>query len=249
MSKNNIECLDTRLTFENFVEGYSNKFAYSAALAVSEGDFSTYNPLFIYGSTGLGKTHLMYAIANRIREKFPKMTMRCMDSESFTKEVLDALRKAKQENTQEQMEKLREMFRVDLFMLDDIQFLKGRNKTLETFFYIFNNLHLHQKQMVITSSESPQDIGIGEQLHSRFAAGFQVEIKPPTLSECASIIIRKSEELGIVINEQFVFYLAENIVIKDVRQLIGVLRRIKIYASTYNVPISKEIIREALDDI
>ncbi|MDR2884483.1 MAG: chromosomal replication initiator protein DnaA [Deferribacteraceae bacterium] len=243
-----LKSFEAKYTFDNFVNGDSNGFAHSAALAVADGNFSVYNPLYIYGSTGLGKTHLMYAIANRVREKFPKMTILCMDSETFTKEVLNTFRKGDYDNMQERVEKLRERFRVDLFMLDDIQFLKGREKTLETFFNIFNDLHLRQKQMVITSDKSPQEINMEERMRSRFASGFQTEIQPPSSEERAAILMQKAEEFKIPLDDEMAFYLAENVAATNIRELEGALNRVNIYASFNKVKITPELAEKALSD-
>ncbi len=245
----NFTALDVNLTFENFVNVESNGFAHSAALAVSDGNFSVYNPLFIYGGTGLGKTHLMYAIANRIKEKFPKMSILYMDSDTFSNEVIQTLRKGDPNLVQDRIETLRNRFRaIDLFMLDDIQFLKKREKTLEIFFNIFNDLHIRQKQIVLTSDESPQEIDMAERMRSRFAAGFQAEIQPPGVEERVAILMQKAGELSIILDEAVAYFIAENVNTKSIRDLIGALKRVNLYASFYNSELTVEIVEKALGD-
>ncbi len=247
--KDNFSPLDARLTFENFVSGDSNGFAHSAALAVADGNFSIYNPLYIYGGTGLGKTHLMYAVANRVRAKFPKMTILYMDSETFTTEVINLFRKGDKDQTQDRVERLKERFRsVDLFMLDDIQFLKNRERTLEFFFNTFNDLHMRQRQIIITSDESPQEIDMEERMRSRFASGFQAEIHPPAPEERAAILMQKAGELGIALDDHLAFYLAENVATKNVRELISALKRVSLYADFHKVPMTEELAKKALED-
>jgi chromosomal replication initiator protein len=243
--KPSFSSIDSLYTFDTYVNGDSNNFAYSAALAVAEGNFSIYNPLYIYGGTGLGKTHLMYAIANKVREKFPKMTIMYMTSDSFTKEMVATIHKG----DQEKIENAKDRFKsVDLFMLDDIQFLKTREKTLEMFFNIFNDLHLHRKQIVITSDESPQEIDMEERMRSRFASGFQAEVNPPSSEEKVAILMQKAEELGFCIDTTLAFYLAENVATKNVRELIGALKRVHLYASVQHVEMSVELAEKALQD-
>ena len=247
--KNNISPMDAAFIFDNFVSGDSNSFAYNAALAVAEGNFNIYNPLFIYGGTGLGKTHLMYAIANKVRERFPKMNILYMDSETFSTEILNMFNKGARDERQDRIEKMKERFNnVDLFMLDDIQFLKTRPKTLEFFFNIFNDLHLRQKQIVLSSDESPQEIDMAERMRSRFSGGFQAEILPPSMEERVAILMQKSDELGFVIDDVLSIWLAENVSTKNVRELIGALKRVHLYASVHNSPMSPVIAEKALKD-
>lgn len=241
--------LDVTYTFDNFVNGNSNSFAYNAALAVADGNFNIYNPLYIYGGTGLGKTHLMYAIANKVREKFPKMNILYMDSDKFSNEVLYTLRTGDQSQLQERIMTMRNRFRaVDLFMLDDIQFLKTRVRTMEIFFNIFNDLHISQKQVILTSDESPQEIDMEERMRSRFASGFQAEIHPPSREERVAILMQKSYELQIPVDEQISFYLAENVATSNVRELIGTLKRVSLYASVHNTAMTVELAETALRD-
>ncbi|MDR2870645.1 MAG: chromosomal replication initiator protein DnaA [Deferribacteraceae bacterium] len=237
--------IDSIFTFDNFVNGDSNNFAYSAAQAVAEGNFSIYNPLYIYGGTGLGKTHLMYAIANKVREKFPKSNIMYMTSDAFTKEMVSTIRG----HDQEKIESAKDRFKaVDLFMLDDIQFLEKREKTLELFFNIFNDLHLQRRQVVITSDKSPQEIDMEERMRSRFASGFQAEVNPPAVEEKVAILMQKSEELGFSIDSTLAFYLAENVDTKNVRDLIGALKRVHLYASVQHVEMSVELAEKAISD-
>lgn len=247
--KDNFTSLDAKLTFDNFVAGETNGFAHNAAQTVADGNFNIYNPLYIYGGTGLGKTHLMYAVANRVRAKFPKMNILYMDSETFSTEIVNLFRKGEKDMLQDRVESMRKRFRsVDLFMLDDIQFLKERPKTLEFFFNIFNDLQLYQKQIVITSDESPQKIDMAERMRSRFASGFQAEIQPPTTEERVAILMQKSEELNIPLEETLAFFLAENVNTSNVRELIGALKRVSLYASFHSTNMSIELAEKALMD-
>ena len=248
-AKDNFSPFDARFTFENFVVGDSNSFAHTAALAIADGNFSVYNPLYIYGGTGLGKTHLIHAVANRVWKKFPKMTILYMDSETFAREAANAFNQWRKDPAQNHVERLKERFRsVDLFILDDIQFLKTKGKTLEIFFNTFNDLYTRQKQVIITSDESPQEIDIDDRVRSRFASGLPVEIHPPAPEELAAILIQKAVELGLALDDHLAFFLAENAATKNVRELIGVLHRIKAYVEFYNVPMTEDLAKRALEE-
>jgi chromosomal replication initiator protein len=247
--KDNFSPLDSKLTFDNFVSGESNGFAHSAALAVGKGNFSLYNPLYIYGGTGLGKTHLMFAIANQVRQNFPKLNILYMDAETFTTEVLRIFRNGERDQMQNRVDDMRERFRsVDLFMLDDIQFLKTRERTLEFFFNIFNELQFHQKQVVITSDESPKEINMAERMRSRFTSGFQAEIQPPGIEERVAILMQKAEELSISLDNHLAIWLSENVATSNVRELIGALKRVSLYASFHKAPMSIELAEKTLAD-
>lgn len=241
--------LYSEYTFDNFVSGDSNNFAYAAALTVADGNFSIYNPLYIYGSTGLGKTHLIHAISNRIRQKFPKLNIMYMDAETFTNEIINVFAKHKGEHQQDQIESMKERFlSADVFVLDDIQFLKDRPKSLEFFFNIFNGFQMQQKQVIITSDESPQEINMAERMKSRFASGFQAEILPPTVEERVAILHKKAEELNTPITEHVAIFLAENTATTNSRELIAALKRVTLYASIEKSEVTEQLISKALKE-
>ncbi|MDR0453651.1 MAG: chromosomal replication initiator protein DnaA [Deferribacteraceae bacterium] len=239
---NNISAVDAQFTFENFVACASNIIAHSAAVAVAEGNFSIYNPLYIYGDTGLGKTHLMYAVANRIRKNLPKMTVLCMNCDTFVDKFVNSVKT-------NSVDKLKmEYNSADLFMLDDIQFLKSKEKTLDFFFTIFNTVHMKRKQVIITSDESPQNIEMEERMRSRFAGGLQVKIESPSTEERAAILMQKASEYEIKLDNRLAIFLAENVAAKSVRELIGALKRVSLYASFHNVPMTEDLARKTLED-
>jgi chromosomal replication initiator protein len=245
--------LDEKMTFERFVVGESNIFAYKASQTVAEGSFTRHNPLFIYGDVGLGKTHLMSAVGNHIRISFPKLKILFLESKQFVQEVVNLFALPKKERdgdaTQERVISLRERYsEVDLFMLDDIQMMENTPKSLEIFFDIFNQLYKENKQIIITSDRTPQHLKIEDRLRSRFNGGLLVPIEPPSLEERVAILRKKADENNIIIEDEYAFYLSENIKVNDVRSLEGVLKSAALIASLDKAPISKEYILRALKD-
>lgn len=234
--------LNKQHTFESFVVGPSNQFSHAAAIAVAEGYFQTYNPLFIYGGVGLGKTHLIHAIGNKILEKFPKLKILYISSEAFTNEMIYSLKSKSMDN-------FREKYRnIDLLLFDDVQFLAGKTRSTEEFFYTFNTLYDMQKQIVITSDKEPSEIpDLEERLRSRFSWGLLADIQPPSVDEKIAIILKKSEEMNIYINNEVAAYLAENLKGNNIRDLIGALIRLNAFSTFHNEPISIDLVKKSLD--
>ncbi|MBQ6829565.1 MAG: chromosomal replication initiator protein DnaA [Clostridia bacterium] len=208
-------------TFENFVVGPSNKFAHAASQAVASKPAGNYNPLFIYGGSGLGKTHLLYAICNEIRRNNPHMRILYTKGEFMTNELIEALQNRSPEE-------FRSKYRqVDLLMIDDIQFIAGKVSTQEEFFHTFDALHQAGKQIVLTSDRPPREIAtLEERLRTRFEMGLLADIQPPDLETRIAIIKRKAQLLGIRLGDDVAEYLASQLK-SNVRQLEGAVRRIQ----------------------
>jgi len=208
-------------TFENFVVGSTNKFAYNAALAVAEDRGINYNPLFIYGQSGLGKTHLLCAIANRMRKAHPNYKILYIKSEDFVNELIINLRRGAD------MQEFRTKYRnVDLFLMDDVQFLAGKDSSEEELFHTFNALHENNKKIVFTSDRPPQEmLRMEERLKTRFEWGLPVDIQPPDYETRVAIIKNKAVNRGINIPNAVLNYVAENIT-ANVRQIEGVVNKI-----------------------
>lgn len=239
---NNSTNLNKQYTFENFVVGASNQFPHAAALAVAEGYFQTYNPLFIYGGVGLGKTHLMHAIGNKILEKFPKLKILYISSEAFTNEMIHALKS-------KTMDIFREKYRnIDLLLFDDVQFLAGKTRSTEEFFYTFNSLYDLQKQIVLTSDKEPNEIpDLEERLRSRFSWGLVADIQPPSIDEKVAIILKRSEIMNIYISNEVAHFLAENLKGDNIRDLIGALIRLNAFSTFHNEPITIDLAKRSLE--
>lgn len=237
--------LNPRYTFDNFVVGASNRFAYTAGLAVAESPAKIYNPLFIYGGVGLGKTHLMQAIGNSIKENNSNLKVLYTTSEEFTNDMIESLRRGTP------MPQFRNKYRsVDVLLIDDIQFIRGKEGTQEEFFYTFNALYNSQKQIVLTSDSHPKDIpALEERLRSRFEWGLITVIEPPELETRIAILRKKSEELGIShLPDEVAMYIADRVT-SNIRELEGSLTRALALADLDDVPLSLEIVKEALKDI
>lgn len=234
--------LNKQYSFENFVVGSSNQFAFSAAYAVAEGYFHTYNPLFIYGGVGLGKTHIMHAIGNKLIKSFPKLKILYISSESFTNEMIYSLKSKSMDN-------FREKYRsIDVLLFDDVQFLAGKTRSTEEFFYTFNTLYDDQKQIVITSDKTPDEIPeMEERLTSRFAWGLIADIQPPNVEEKTAILLKRAEIMGINLSNELAIFLAENLKGDNVRELIGALIRLSAYASFNSEPLSIDFAKKCLD--
>lgn len=240
--------LNPRYTFESFVVGANNKFAHAAALAVAESPAERYNPLFIYGGVGLGKTHLMQSIAHFILKNKPETRVLYVSSENFTTELIDAIRmnNVKSTATTEFREKYRQ---VDVLLIDDIQFIIGKESTQEEFFHTFNFLHENNKQIIISSDKPPKAFEtLEERLRSRFEMGLSVDISSPDY-ETRMAILRKKEELeGYNINDDILTYIATNIK-SNIRELEGALTKISAYARLYNQEITLQTAEAALKDL
>ena len=235
--------LNRKYTFEEFVAGSSNQFAYAAAMAVANNPATTYNPLFIYGGVGLGKTHLVNAIGNAILKKSPHMRICYYTSEKFMNELINSLR-------YNRMDEFRNKFRsMDVILIDDIQFIAGKERTQEEFFHTFNALYESHKQIIVTSDKFPKDIpGLEERLRSRFEWGLIADIQPPDVETKLAILKMKAEQNSIKLPEDVALFLA-NSVCNNVRELEGYLIRIGAYASLTSIPVSLEMARNVLKDI
>ena len=235
--------LNRKYSFEEFVSGSSNQFAYAAAMAVANNPATTYNPLFIYGGVGLGKTHLVNAIGNAILKKSPHMRICYYTSEKFMNELINSLR-------YNRMDEFRNKFRsMDVLLIDDIQFIAGKERTQEEFFHTFNALYESHKQIIVTSDKFPKDIpGLEERLRSRFEWGLIADIQPPDVETKLAILKMKAEQNSIKLPEDVALFLA-NSVCNNVRELEGYLIRIGAYASLTAIPISLDMTRDVLKDI
>ena len=235
--------LNQKYTFEKFVVGTSNQFAHAASLAAAETPGKTYNPLFIYGGVGLGKTHLMHAIGHSIKERNRHLRVSYITSEKFMNELINAIRYDKTQN-------FREKYRsIDVLLMDDVQFMAGKERTQEEFFHTFNALHNEQKQIVITSDCPPRDIPtLQERLHSRFEWGLIADIEPPDLETKVAILKRKADLDGIHLPDEIAIFIATKIR-SNVRELEGSLVRLVAISSLRGVPISKMLAQDALKNI
>ena len=235
--------LNPKYSFQEFVAGSSNQFAYAAAMAVANNPATTYNPLFIYGGVGLGKTHLISAIGNFVAKKKPYMQVSYYTSEKFMNELINSLRYAK-------MDDFRKKFRsVDVLLIDDVQFIAGKERTQEEFFHTFNALYESQKQIVVTSDKFPKDIpGLEERLRSRFEWGLIADIQAPDVETKQAILNLKAEQIGIKLPEDVAFFVANSIT-SNVRELEGLLNRIGAYAKLTATSVSLSMAKEILKDI
>ena len=235
--------LDPRFTFKNFVVGKPNEFAYAAANRVADADVVSFNPLFLYGGVGLGKTHLMHAIAHHIRERNPQRTVLYLSAEKFMYRFIRALR------TQDTMS-FKEQFRsVDVLMIDDVQFIAGKDATQEEFFHTFNALVDQGRQIVISADKSPSDLeGIEERLRSRMACGLVADIHATTYELRLGILQSKAEQMGVVVPQKVMEFLAHKIT-SNVRELEGALNRVVAHSQLVGRAITLETTQEVLQDL
>lgn len=235
--------LNPKYTFENFVIGPSNQFAQAAAKAVAEAPGRAYNPLFIYGGVGLGKTHLITAIGNAVIDKKLDVSVIYVSAEQFTNEVVSAIR-------HEKMGELKEKYRnVDLLLLDDIQFIANKTQTQEEFFHTFNAIYERQRQIVISSDRPPKEIGaVTDRLRSRFSMGLIADIQPPELETKVAILLKKADHEKIAIPEEVAYYLASR-VRTNIRELEGCLIRLGAQASLTGTNISVAMAKDILHDL
>ena len=232
-----------QFTFDNFVVGPSNQFAHGAATAVSNNPGQAYNPLFIYGPPGVGKTHLLYAIANGIRRNNPNANIVYIKGDQFTNELIAAIQSGK---NIEFRSKYRE---ADLFLIDDIQFIAGKESTQEEFFHTFNKLYEEHKQIVMTSDRKPGDmLTLEDRLRTRFEWGLQASIAAPDYETRMAIIKTKATSLGLDLSDEVCNYIAVNVT-NNVRQIEGTVKKIMAYRDLNNMPLDLPNISRAIDDM
>ena len=238
--------LNPKYTFDTLVVGGYNKLAHSAAQAVAEDPGHAYNPLFIYGGPGLGKTHLIQSIGHKILQKNPDAHILYVTSEEFTNEVIESIRSG----NAAAMTKLREKYRtVDVLMVDDVQFIIGKESTQEEFFHTFNVLHSTEKQIILTSDRPPKEMEtLEERFRSRFGWGIIADINAPDYETRAAILLKKCENLNKNIDDSIIQYIANNIK-SNIRELEGALNKILAFSKLNNIPITLSVAEEALKDI
>ena len=235
--------LNPGFTFTNFVNGKANQIARAAAIQVAENPGVAYNPLFIYGGTGLGKTHLLQAIGNEVLKRNPKAKVRYVHAEQFVADVVRAYQ-------HKSFDSLKRYYRsLDLFLIDDVQFFVGKSRSQEEFFYTFNALFEAHKQVAITSDCFPKEMtGIEERLISRFGWGLTVAVEPPELEMRVAILLKKAENDGVRLDENVAFFIAKHIR-SNVRELEGALKRVLAYCRFNNQTVNVTTAREALKDL
>lgn len=237
---------DYEYTFDTFIVGSSNKFAHAAAQAVAATPGRAYNPLFIYGNSGLGKTHLIHAIKNEVQAKNPSAKILYLRGEQFTNELVKSLEVKK-------MAEFHDKYRsVDVLLMDDVQFISGKVQTQEEFFHTFENLYQAGKQIVLTSDRPPKEIlMLEERLRSRFESGLLADVQPPEIETRMAIVRRKAAQLQVDLSDEVVEYIAEKIK-SNIRQLEGAVKRVKAYHSiegyTINIALAQRTIRDILSD-
>ncbi|OGQ21832.1 MAG: chromosomal replication initiation protein DnaA [Deltaproteobacteria bacterium RIFCSPLOWO2_02_FULL_44_10] len=240
----NISHLNPKYTFDRFVVGSSNQFAHAASKATAELPGGNYNPLFLYGGVGLGKTHLLHAIGLDILRQRPELSIVYVSSERFMNELINAIR---YEKTAEFRRKYRDM--CDVLLIDDIQFIAGKERTQDEFFHTFNTLHEAQKQLVMTSDKSPKDIqGLEERLRSRFEWGLIADIQAPDLETRIAILKKKADAEKLGCPDDVAMFLASSIK-SNVRELEGSLLRLNAFASLTKSPLSVDFAREVLKNV
>ncbi len=238
--------LNPKYTFDTFVVGSYNKLAHSAAQAVAEDPGHAYNPLFLYGGPGLGKTHLMHSIGHQILQKNPNAHILYVTSEEFTNEVIESIRSG----NSAAMTKLREKYRtVDVLMVDDVQFIIGKESTQEEFFHTFNALHSAEKQIILTSDRPPKEMEtLEERFRSRFGWGMIADINAPDYETRVAILRKKCENLNKKIDDSIIQYIANNIK-SNIRELEGALNKILAFSKLNNIAITQSVAEEALKDM
>jgi chromosomal replication initiator protein len=235
--------LNSAFTFDSFVTGKANQLARAAAMQVAGSPGEAYNPLFIYGGVGLGKTHLLQAIGNQLLRERPMARVRYIHAERYVSDVV----KAYQHKAWDDFK--RSYTSLDLLLIDDIQFFNNKSSTQEQFFYLFNALTEAKKQVIITCDTYPKEIeGIEDRLKSRFSWGLTVQIEPPETEMRVAILLDKAKQVGVQLDEQVAFFIAKHIR-SNVRELEGGLKRVIAYAGFHNVGISPQVAKEALKDL
>jgi chromosomal replication initiator protein len=235
--------LNTELTFDNFVTGKANQLARAAALQVAENPGTSYNPLFLYGGVGLGKTHLIHAIGNALMARNINARVRYIHAEQFVSDVVKTYHRKSFDDFK------RYYHALDLLLIDDIQFFAGKDGTQELFFYAFEAIIAQRRQIIITSDTYPKELsGIDERLISRFDSGLTLAIEPPELEMRVAILIRKAENEGVPLPEEVAFFIAKHLR-SNVRELEGALRKVLAYARFHGRPITVDVCKEALKDL
>jgi len=230
-------------TFDRFIVGKSNEFAHASAVAVAKNPGQYYNPLFIYGNSGLGKTHLMLAIGQYIHETSPDKKIMYVKGADFLNEVVNAIREGKGEEFRSKYKN------TDLFMVDDIQFIAGKNQTQNEFFHIFNNIYEAGHQIVITSDRPPREMTLlDDRLRTRFEGGLMADIQPPDLETRMAITRNKASQLGLIISDEAIMFIAQNIT-ANVRQIEGVIKRLTAYKEILGSVITIEHVKIAIGDV
>ena len=235
--------LNPKYTFENFVSGGSNRMAHAAAFAVAEAPAKAYNPLFIYGDSGLGKTHLLHAVGHYALNLYPKIKVRYVSSEEFTNDFINSI----QNNRTAQFQA--DYRDVDLLLIDDIQFMEGKDQTQEAFFHTFNTLHGHNKQVVITSDKPPKQLtGFEDRMLSRFEWGLLTDIQAPELETRIAILRKKAERDKFQIDDEILEYMAARVA-SNIRELEGTLIRVTAYAALNRQRIDMALVQTILKDV
>ncbi len=234
---------DRRYSFDSFVVGNSNQLAHAAARAVAEKPAQSYNPLFLYGGVGLGKTHLLHAIGREIQRLHPRLRIRYLATEQFVNELINSIRF-------DRTSAFRERYRtIDVLLVDDVQFLAKKERTQEEFFHTFNTLYTAQKQIILTSDSSPKNIPtLQERLRSRFEWGLIADIGSPDLETKVAILRRKAELDGVDLDDEVSLYIARKVA-SNVRELEGLLNRVLAYSSLTGQPLDLDLTKETLKDI
>ena len=245
---NDVSQLNPRYTFDTYVTGSSNRFAHATALAVAEAPARAYNPLFIYGGSGLGKTHLLHAIGHYSQTLNPGIRVKYVNSEVFVSDFIACVRDGNQDDGR--MEGFKRRYReVDILLVDDIQFLQGKESTLEEFFHTFNSLHSSGKQVVLTSDQPPKALGgLDERLRSRFEWGLLADVQPPDLETRIAILSRKGTAEGLDLPFDVLEYIASRIT-TNIRELEGALIRVTAFASLNKQPVDQTLAEMVLKDI
>ncbi len=235
--------LNPKYTFDTFVRGNGNQFAHAGAVAVAEFPAKRYNPFFVYGGVGLGKTHLLQAIGHHIIEQNPESKVLYVSSEKFTIELINSIR----DSTNDEF---RNKYRnIDILLIDDIQFIIGKERTQEEFFHTFNALYEAQKQIVISSDKAPKDIiTLEDRLRSRFEQGLLADIQAPDIETRIAILKKKAQLEKFEVSDEVLLYIADNIVL-NIRELEGALNRVVAFASLKNTPLTLELAQECLKQL
>ncbi|MHC5012098.1 MAG: chromosomal replication initiator protein DnaA, partial [Planctomycetota bacterium] len=235
--------LPPKYSFENFVVGPSNRFAHAAAMAIAEQPGGQYNPLFIYGGVGLGKTHILRAIDLHSRDLHPRLQVRYVTSEHFFNDFIDGIRRKR-------MDEFKAAYRsIDVFLLDDIQFLEGKEQALEEFFHTFNALHQSNKQLVFSADRPPKDLaGLEARIRSRFEWGLTTDIQPPDIETRLAILRKNAEFAPLRVPESVLGFIADRVV-DNIRELEGALTRVTAYAALTHQEITLEMAADVLQDL